>query len=124
MIPTFEYDIEDWIPNRGNLRVISYDNNKSLMYYFGNWDNIKGALPSLVETIKEMVSKKKVLVADMNSYMKSLIDKGIYRFSIDKNGEIVPTIRNSKGIIKQIRLKEITLTPELSQTLNNLNCCH
>lgn len=121
VIPIFEYDLKEWNPNRRKLNVISYEDNKSLIQYFGNWKNVNITLPSLAETIKAMVSKEKILVADMDSYIKSLIDKGIYRFSIDKEGEILPTIRDSTGIIKQIRLKEMTLTPELSQSLNHLS---
>lgn len=120
-IPTFEYDIEEWNPNRGKLNVISYEDNKNLIQYFGNWKNVNIMLPSIAEAIKSMISKEKILVADMDSYIKRLIDKGAYRFSIDKAGEILPTIRDSTGIIKQVRLKEITLTPELSQSLNQLS---
>jgi hypothetical protein len=121
LVPIFQYDIEEWNPNRGELSVISYADNKSLIQYFGNWKNIKTILPSLAETIKAMASRDKILVADIEPYIKSLIDKGIYRLSIDKMGKILPTIRDSKEIVKQVRLKWDTLTPELSQPLNTLS---
>lgn len=76
VIPTFEYEIEEWSPNKGKLNVISYEDNKSLIQYFGNWKSIQIMLPSLAETIKAMVSKEKILVADIDPYIKSLIDKG------------------------------------------------
>ena len=53
--------------------------------------------------------------------LKEMIKKGLYRFSIDKNGEILPTIRDASGIVKQVRLEEFKLTPELSQSLGHLN---
>ncbi len=50
--------------------------------------------------------------------VKELIDKGIYRFTIDKNGEILPTIRDADGFVKQVRLEDMALTPNLTQSLN------
>ena len=57
----------------------------------------------------------------MDSYVKRLIYKGVYRFTIDKNGEILPTIRSADGFVKQVRLEEMALTPNLTQSLNNLS---
>ena len=45
MVPIFEYDIEEWQPNRGELSIISYEDNRSLIQYFGKWENIKVTLP-------------------------------------------------------------------------------
>ena len=47
--------------------------------------------------------------------------KGLYRFSIDKNGEILPTIRDGQKIVKQVRLEEMKLSPELTRSLNDLS---
>jgi len=121
VIPVFKYDIEEWNPIRGELNFISSEENKSLFQYFGNWETIKTVFPSLAETIKLMSSREKILVADMDPYIKSLIDKGIYRFTIDKTGKILPTIRDSKKIIKQVRLKELTLPPDLTQLFFQLS---
>lgn len=56
------------------------------------------------------------------SYSESRIfDKGIYRFTIDKQGEILPTIRDADGFVKQVRLEDMALTPNLTQSLNNLS---
>lgn len=35
MVPIFEYDVEEWQPNRGELSIISYEDNRSLIQYFG-----------------------------------------------------------------------------------------
>ena len=61
------------------------------------------------------------MIAKMDSYVKDLIDKGIYRFTIDKQGEILPTIRDADGFVKQVRLEDMALTPNLTQSLNNLS---
>ena len=121
VIPNFQYDIVEWNPNRENLSVISNEDNKSLMQYFGSWKNIRTVFPSLADTIQSMASKETVLVANMDAYVKEMIKKGLYRFSIDKNGEILPTIRDASGIVKQVRLEEFKLAPELSQSLGHLN---
>lgn len=121
IMPVFGYDIEQWEPNRGDLSVISYEDNKRLVQYFGNWDTIQVKLPAVAEVIVEMANKEHVMIAKMDSYVKKLIDRGVYRFSIDQNGEILPTIRDAKGIVKQVRLEDAVFTPNLTQSLNNLS---
>ena len=121
IVPIFEYDIEEWKPNRGDLSVISYEDNKTLIEYFGSWKTIQVKLPAIAEVIGAMANKKHVMIAKMDSYVKDLIDKGIYRFTIDKQGEILPTIRDADGFVKQVRLEDMSLTPNLTQSLNNLS---
>lgn len=121
IVPVFEYDIEEWKPNRGDLSVISYEDNKSLIKYFGEWETIKIKLPAIAEVIVSLANKEHVMIAKMDSYVKDLIDKGVYRFTIDKNGEILPTIRDVDGFVKQVRLKDMVLTQNLTQSLNNLS---
>lgn len=121
MVPIFEYDIEEWKPNRGELSVISYEDNRSLIQYFGKWETIQTKLPAIAEVIGAMAGKDHIMIAKMDSYVKNLIDKGIYRFTIDKQGEILPTIRDVDGFVKQVRLEDMALTPNLTQSLNNLS---
>lgn len=47
---------------------------------------------------------------------KKLIDSGQF-----KQGEILPTIRDADGFVKQVRLEDMALTPNLTQSLNNLS---
>lgn len=119
--PTFEYDIEGWQANRGDLSVISYEDNKSFIGQFGNWKKIKAELPAIAEVISSMAQKEHIMVAKMDTYVKDLIAKGVYRFTIDKNGEILPTIRDGSKIIKQVRLEDMSFAPNLTQSLNNLS---
>ena len=121
IVPIFEYDIEEWEPNRGDLSVISYEDNKSLIAYFGKWENIEIQIPAIAEVISSMAAKEHVMIAKMDQYVKDLIDRGIYRFTIDKQGEILPTIRDAKGFVKQVRLEDMTLPHNLTQALNNLS---
>lgn len=119
--PTFEYDIEGWQANRGDLSVISYEDNKRFIDYFGKWQTIKTELPAIAEVIYSMAQKEHIMVAKMDSYVKDLAARGIYRFSIDSKGEILPTIRDGKNIVKQVRLKDMSFSPHLLQSLNNLS---
>lgn len=121
IVPIFEYDIEEWKPNRAGLSVISYEDNKSLIEYFGSWETIQIKLPAIAEVIGTMANKEHVMIAKMDSYVKDLIDKGIYRFTIDKQEEILPTIRDADGFVKQVRLEDMALTPSLTQSLSNLS---
>ena len=75
MVTIFEYDIEEWKPNRGELSVISYEDNKSLIQYFGKWENIQTKLPDIAEVIGTMAGKDHIMIAKMDSYVKDLIDK-------------------------------------------------
>lgn len=118
--PTFSYDIEEWNPNREQSNLIAYEDNKTLVEYLGNWQNIQLRLPAIADVIKGMAKRENILVAKMDSYVKTLIEKGVYRFTIDKQGEILPTIRDAHGIVKQVRLQKMTLTPELINSISNL----
>lgn len=120
IVPTFSYDIEEWNPKSSQDLIIAYDDNRTFIEYLGNWQNIQLRVPAIAKIIKDMAKQDKILVANMDSYVKDLIEKGIYRFTIDKKGEILPTIRDTEGIVKQVRLKEVNLTPELFNSLANL----
>lgn len=119
-VPVFEYDIEEWNPSRNDLTEISMEDNRQLFLFFGKWKNIKNALPALAQVIEALAKKETYMVANYDKYVADLIKKGVYRFTIDKNGEILPTIRDAKKIVKQVRLEEMNFAPQLSQSLNNL----
>ena len=121
VVPTFSYDVEEWNPDNGELNVIAVRDNRLLVEQLGSWQNIQLRMPAIAKVIESMAKKEKILVTNMDSYVKELIDKGIYRFSIDKQGEILPTIRDAEGIVKQVRLTEMEFTPELASSLNNLS---
>ena len=57
-VPIFEYDIEEWKPNRDDLSIISYEDNRSLIEYFGNWETIQIKLPAIAEVIGAMAGKR------------------------------------------------------------------
>ena len=120
IVPTFCYDIEEWKPTNGNLSVVAVEDNKSLVQFFGQWKNVEQTMPAIADVIQQMAKKENILVAKMDKYVKELIDRGVYRFTIDKQGEILPTIRDSEGIVKQVRLEEMSLPPELANSMNNL----
>lgn len=121
VVPTFKYDIKQRNPNSNNLSVISYDDNRNLVQYFGDWKIIQTRLPDIAEVISNMANKQHIMIAKMDSYVKDLIDTGVYRFAIDKNGEILPTIRDANGFVKQVRLEDMTYVPNLTESLNNLS---
>lgn len=120
VVPTFSYDIKEWKPSSVQLSVVAIEDNKSLVQFFGSWKNIEHKMPAIANVIQQMAKKENILVAKMDGYVKKLIDKGVYRFTIDKQGDILPTIRDSEGIVKQVRLEEMTLSPEIANSMNNL----
>lgn len=117
ILPSFEFDIEGW---QTNNKVISHDNNKSLIKQFGNWKKIQLFLPEIAEVILSRAQAQNIMVAKMDDYVKELIDKGVYKFIIDKNGKTLPTICDGQKIIQQVRLENMTLPTNYFQALNNL----
>lgn len=121
-VPTFKYEVEGWNSTKAEiLSMDSFNDNRALAEYFGKWEIIQAKLPALAQTIKSMAKKESYLVAKIPEYVKKLIDKGIYQFNIDKEGQFLPTIRDSNRIVKQVRLEDMTLSPEVNQSLNNLS---
>ena len=118
--PTVQYDIIGYNQNRGDLSIISYEDNKSIADYFGNWENVSRELPAIATVIQDLANKQHYMIAKMDGFVKKLIDDGVFRFSIDKNGEILPTIRDANGFVKQVRLEEMSFAPNVMQSLNNL----
>ncbi len=118
--PTFEYEIQEKQTDFVNSSVISYEDNRKFVSYFGKWDTIKTELPAIAEVIFAMAQKEHIMVAEIDPYVKELIAKGVYRFSIDKQGKILPTIRDGKNIVKQVRLEDMSFSPNLTQAFNNL----
>lgn len=121
IVPTFKFEIENWDSNTENRSIVSYDDNKIFFQYYGNWQNIKNTFPALAKVLKEMATKDNVLVADISPYLKKMIQLGKYKLVKDKNGKLLATLRGSKGFSKNIRLKEKNLSPDLSNSMNNLH---
>ncbi len=119
-IPIFKYDIQNLELSDQINDIISEEDNKNFIEKYGNWVELKNEVPTIATVIADMAKKDKVMVAKMDDYLKELIDKGIYRFTIDANGDILPTIRNGGKIVKQVRLEEKILSPSLKDSINNL----
>lgn len=118
--PVFEYEIEEWNPYSAELIPIPLEDNRVLIHYFGKFEMLAKIFPSLAENIKALLPDEKVFAARLDSFTMGLIEKGELKFSLDKNGELLPTLRGSKGWAKNIRLEEMDLSPDLAQTLSNL----
>lgn len=117
-IPKFKYSIQDSDP----IPFESINDNKQLFDFFGNLTEIYAVMPGIAETIYFLAKRDRVLIAKMPEYVKKLIDNGTYRFAIDKNGEILPSILGSKGVVKQVRLESAVLqSPNLLHSLSNLS---
>ena len=123
MIPVFKYELaEYWEPESDNsLMLITPEQNNQLFSKLGDFKSLSNISVDLANTVKTLYESETVLVADLDTYTKMLIKSGRFTFSKCKDtGELLPTIRDAKGIVKQVRLKELNLSPELSQTIGNL----
>ena len=93
------------------------DNNLNII--FGRAENLCRVAPGFFQSVMSMLPKS-IKVAEVNPAIQTLIDKGVYKFLTDKNGEILPTIFGEKNIVAQVRLKDITLTPDLGHSIVDL----
>ena len=119
-IPVFECSFLE--AGRGNevSGFLPIEENRTLFQLYGKWEGVQKSLPAIAAVIMEMAKGEKVLMAEIDPYIKKMIEKGIYRFSIDKNGRILPTIQGENGIVKQVRLRETSLPQNLGGSLVNL----
>ncbi len=115
-VPKFEIILNKW-----DINQLSEIDNKKIYENFGRWEKIQLLLPDIADVIRSMARSETILVADMDAYVQKLIKQGIYRFNIDKQGRMLPTIRDSSKIVGQVRLKEMSLSPEFKQTFNSLS---
>jgi len=122
IIPAFRYELTEWPPETHLAPVLPHENNKALMEYFGDWENILAAAPAVAQGILDMAQRDTVYVAKMTPYVKKLMAQGKLAFQFDKNGEIMAILKNVKSQkwAKQLRLEEAQVNPQFGQSLNNL----
>ena len=119
-IPCFQYEIEPWNSNC-EIIEISYNDNKTLVEYFGKFENIKHTMPEIANAIQQMAKKENILVAKLDPYIKTLIKTGQYKFCKDKAGNILPTLRDSSGFVHNCRLENMQINTNVAQSLSNLS---
>ena len=98
---------------------ISTIQSNNLNIIFGRAENLSRVAPAFFETIKAMFPKT-IKIAETNQGIQRLIDRGVYRFITDKSGEILPSIYGDKGVVAQVRLKDLKLTPDLGRSIVDL----
>lgn len=98
---------------------ISTIQNNNLNIIFGRAENLSRVAPAFFEVLRAMIPET-VKVANLNPEIQKMIDDGIYRFITDKGGEILPSIYGSKGVVAQVRLKDLQLTPDLGRSIVDL----
>lgn len=91
----------------------------NLNIIFGRVENLSRVAPAFFETIKAMFPKT-IKIAELNQEIQRLIDSGVYRFITDKSGEILPSIYGEKGVVAQVRLRDLQLTPDLGRSIVDL----
>ena len=93
IVPIFEYDIEEWKPNRGDLSVISYEDNKSLIEYFGSWETIQVKLPAIAEVIGAMANKDMALTPNLTQSLNNLSTHAVMAQILDEIEYVGDAIR-------------------------------
>lgn len=100
---------------------ISTIQRNNLSMIFGKAENLSKIAPAFFEAIKSVLRlPKDIKVAEVNPAIQKLIDSGTYKFITDKSGEILPSIYGEKGIVAQVRLKDVKLTTDLGHSIIDL----
>lgn len=87
---------------------------------FGRAENLMQMAPSVIEAIQAMFPAKR-LIADLTPEVQKLLRSGALKIMKDKSGELLATLTKQNGAIsQQLRLKEISLSPDLMPALNDL----
>ena len=86
---------------------------------FRNSEYLEKIAPTLHEALKS-ATPETVKVAKLKPDIQRLVDEGIYKFYIDKNGDLLPSVSNGKHAVAQVRLKDLKLTPDLEPAIINL----
>lgn len=122
IIPAIQYEIEGWNPGEEGLSPLRFEDNRALVEFLSDWEKIEITLPSVVQAIREMVQSESVLTAKMTPYIRRLIKEGKLKLQLDKNGEIMAVLRSTdkNKWVKQLRLEETELSPNVTQSLNHL----
>lgn len=118
-IANIPWDEDSLAEGFGQIFPMNDIQKKNLNVMFGNADNLAKVAPSLFQALKAMLPQK-VLVAKTTKEIQSLLNNGTLKFMVDKAGQILPSIRGKEGIVAQIRLDELTLTPDLGAALIDL----
>lgn len=98
---------------------ISTIQNNNLNIIFSRAENLSRVAPAFFQAVLSMLPRT-IKVAEIDSAIQKLIDEGVYKFLVDKNGEILPSIFGGKSIISQVRLKDLDLTPDLGHSIVDL----
>ncbi len=119
-IPRIQIDISQWNPAANASFLASPADSALLFGMLGRWESITKNFPALAAIFQEMAKKESVLVAKIDSFIQRKLQSGEYKFSIDRNGELLPTIRDNQGIVHQVRLDRWAIPTQMTQAVTNL----
>ena len=120
--PILQYEIEAWNPTEKELDTLGFEDNKSIVEFLGDWEKVQVTLPSLAHALLSAAKEEHVLAAKMSPYIKRLIREGRLKLQLDKQGEIMAILRSTdkNEWVKQLRLEDMSLSPNVTQSLNHL----
>jgi len=76
------------------------------------------AVPAFIELVKASFPET-ILIADFSEKQKEMIKEGLITLSKDRDGKILAILRGNGKIHSQVRLEELSRTPDLSGAINN-----
>lgn len=104
-----------------NVIPISRSQEQEIISAFSDASEIARVAPAVYNFIQAL-HPEKMLVADLTPAMKEMLEAGILKFQITENGEILGHIikDGEKGINQVVRLKEVSIAQNLSESLSHL----
>lgn len=104
-----------------NVIPISRGQEQEIISAFSNASELARIAPAAYNFIQSL-HPEKMMVADLSPTLKEMLEKGLLKFQITENGEILGHIikEGDKGIHQVVRLKEVSVAQNLSESLSHL----
>lgn len=112
-----------FMPRSGQmLASLCPNDEKALLRYVSDGERFATLFPSIAENVKQLTSSETQYVAKLTPQIRKLIAEGDLKFQYDKNGELLAVLKDDTKSTykKQLRLEEVDLFPDASQSINNL----
>lgn len=107
------YDISYTIVDQNDMQIL--DN------IFSDYERISNSFPLLAKAIDELAKQETKLVGVIPNFIKEKLKTGEWNFSKDSDGMLLASLRDSKGIVKNIRLEQETVPKDVLSVIDNFS---
>ncbi|KFI62078.1 zinc ribbon domain-containing protein [Bifidobacterium cuniculi] len=121
-VPVVQVDMVKWEADEPSPMRLAPDDNRRLVELLTDWDWLLQTAPDVADFVLQFVNREETgMVATIKKSTQKLIDQGILRFQLDKQGNILPNIVDANNTIREkVRLENIQYTPDVMPALQHI----